>query len=183
MSTELDAQALQGMILEMKSLRTPPESDYRDRIKPGCKISANECKIRRLEDKLSAALKKNNQILTQCRKLEAKAACSKNYRILCELVDEIHGLLVNGSANHFYPSLARRKAVWERDKVEFATGREMVRCFHCSALLTWKQFTVDHLKPCAMGGGDEMDNLHPSCGSCNWDRPVEDISHQKAAQH
>lgn len=53
---------------------------------------------------------------------------------------------------------ALRLSVWER-----GDGA----CAYCRAPLTAKTFTVDHIRPVANGGSDDLGNLTVACGSCN----------------
>lgn len=41
------------------------------------------------------------------------------------------------------------------------------RCQHCGRQLSAKTATVDHLKPAALGGTDEVRNLSIACSACN----------------
>ncbi len=43
-------------------------------------------------------------------------------------------------------------------------------CFHCDNPLEEKAITIDHLVPLNRGGVDNIDNLVPSHGQCNWDK-------------
>lgn len=40
-------------------------------------------------------------------------------------------------------------------------------CVHCGCKLDINAFHVDHLFPIALGGGDNDENLAPSCPPCN----------------
>lgn len=41
------------------------------------------------------------------------------------------------------------------------------RCAYCGCEITQRQMHIDHIKPRRAGGSDDMDNLNPSCYSCN----------------
>lgn len=41
------------------------------------------------------------------------------------------------------------------------------RCQICGKLITYEEFTVDHIIPLAKGGTNDMDNLQSSCLRCN----------------
>lgn len=41
------------------------------------------------------------------------------------------------------------------------------RCAYCGREIKAIQFHVDHIQPKCFGGTDELDNLNPSCSSCN----------------
>ncbi len=71
----------------------------------------------------------------------------------------------------------RANRVWKHYKV-ILDGTVFVECCHCSRRLYHHEFTVEHLKPRALGGGDNIENLRPSCWKCNQIRPCEDISHK-----
>jgi 5-methylcytosine-specific restriction endonuclease McrA len=41
-------------------------------------------------------------------------------------------------------------------------------CWYCGLQLTpWKNFSIDHFEPTSKGGTDDINNLVPSCSSCN----------------
>ena len=40
-------------------------------------------------------------------------------------------------------------------------------CAYCGKEITIKEMEVDHLRPKRNGGTDDMDNLMPSCHTCN----------------
>ena len=40
-------------------------------------------------------------------------------------------------------------------------------CAYCGILLTEQQMQVDHIQPIIMGGGNDFENLNPSCRYCN----------------
>lgn len=81
----------------------------------------------------------------------------------CEWVDQ---------SNYRNTSIyARREMVWNK----YAEG-DKVSCHHCKTRLPFDKFTVDHLKPVALDGGDELANLRPSCEPCNRTRPLEAVT-------
>lgn len=42
------------------------------------------------------------------------------------------------------------------------------RCAYCGTKLEYKELQVDHIKPRLHGGSDDIENLNPSCRSCNF---------------
>lgn len=64
-------------------------------------------------------------------------------------------------------------------------------CWYCGCRLTYVEgdpvkpmdFTIDHVKPVASGGGNGLDNLVPACKDCNsrkGDMSLEDFRAQEA---
>ncbi|MCM3577439.1 HNH endonuclease [Micrococcus luteus] len=43
-------------------------------------------------------------------------------------------------------------------------------CVHCSKPLTMQTMTVEHMLPRSRGGSDDLANLRPACGRCNFGR-------------
>jgi 5-methylcytosine-specific restriction endonuclease McrA len=41
------------------------------------------------------------------------------------------------------------------------------KCWYCGTILQYETFHVDHFFPRALGGTNELENLVPSCASCN----------------
>lgn len=41
------------------------------------------------------------------------------------------------------------------------------RCAYCGQRIELKEMQVDHIKPKADGGTDELENLNPACALCN----------------
>ncbi len=41
------------------------------------------------------------------------------------------------------------------------------RCAYCGWILSFAVFTIDHILPKNLGGTDKLDNLFPSCRTCN----------------
>ena len=54
-----------------------------------------------------------------------------------------------------------RKSRWWQQKTSTNT------CYYCKKRIAFKNLTMDHLVPLAMGGRSTKDNLVPSCKSCN----------------
>ena len=54
-----------------------------------------------------------------------------------------------------------RKSRWWQQKTSSCT------CYYCGKKVAFKELTMDHLLPLAMGGRSTKDNLVPSCKSCN----------------
>ena len=54
-----------------------------------------------------------------------------------------------------------RKSRWWQQKC--SSGK----CYYCTKQISFKELTMDHLVPLAMGGRSTKDNLVPSCKSCN----------------
>lgn len=42
-----------------------------------------------------------------------------------------------------------------------------VKCYWCGLILWKKITTIDHVIPTSKGGGNEIENLVPSCADCN----------------
>ena len=57
-----------------------------------------------------------------------------------------------------YPDKKIRPLVWRK-----SDGR----CWYCGHKLDPWGFHIDHLEPRSKGGSDKLDNLFPSCPSCN----------------
>lgn len=54
-----------------------------------------------------------------------------------------------------------RKSRWWQQKCSSGT------CHYCGGRVSFKELTMDHLVPLAMGGRSTKDNLVPSCKNCN----------------
>jgi 5-methylcytosine-specific restriction endonuclease McrA len=66
------------------------------------------------------------------------------------------------------PRLSRREIVWNK------TGGY---CWYCDVALEWETFHVEHQDPRVLGGSNDLDNLVPSCPSCNYSKgknPLEE---------
>lgn len=56
-------------------------------------------------------------------------------------------------------SREQRRLLWHSD--------ERKRCVRCRSVLTWDNFTIDHIKPHALGGRSKLENAALMCRSCN----------------
>ncbi|MEI7911233.1 MAG: DUF262 domain-containing protein [Verrucomicrobiota bacterium] len=56
-------------------------------------------------------------------------------------------------------TVEQRRLLWHSD--------EKKRCPECKTQLTWNNFTVDHIKPHALGGRSTLPNAALMCRSCN----------------
>lgn len=48
-------------------------------------------------------------------------------------------------------------------------------CAYCGKKITIKDMQVDHIKPIAGGGTDDLNNLNPSCRLCNHYKRAEPL--------
>lgn len=53
---------------------------------------------------------------------------------------------------------------------ELVWGTYPHACMYCKTPLTWGSFTVEHRLPRSRGGSNELPNLGPCCGPCNFGR-------------
>lgn len=54
-------------------------------------------------------------------------------------------------------------------------------CAYCGCELEYERMAVDHVIPLAHGGADEMDNMLPSCRSCNHYKDTRTLEHFREA--
>ena len=54
-----------------------------------------------------------------------------------------------------------------RSRLELLAGRPWVECHYCGEHLTAQTMTLDHVKPVACGGLNEVRNFVPACATCN----------------
>ncbi len=59
-----------------------------------------------------------------------------------------------------------RKRIPDRDRREIYE-KYGGRCAYCGQPIPYKKMQVDHRKPLARGGADDMGNYMPSCRACN----------------
>jgi len=43
----------------------------------------------------------------------------------------------------------------------------LTKCALCGKKITYKELTLDHIKPIFVGGADELENIQASCYACN----------------
>lgn len=48
-------------------------------------------------------------------------------------------------------------------------------CAYCGCELEYENMQVDHMKPLRIGGEDELENMLPSCRSCNHYKATLDV--------
>lgn len=137
------------------------------------KDSARSTDVSKLGELLGKAKEENQRL-----RFKLNGNHVQRSSVLKRLLWDCLAILNAGSECKLSPSRYLRQVVWEEYKITFVTGREMIQCCHCWKLFSFDEFTVEHLKPKSLGGGDEMPNLRASCKWCNWTRPVEDISHR-----
>lgn len=51
------------------------------------------------------------------------------------------------------------------------------RCAYCGRKIEYKDMQVDHMHPKANGGTDDIDNLMPSCRTCNHYKRAERLEY------
>lgn len=60
----------------------------------------------------------------------------------------------------------KRRQLTRRDR-EFVFSKCAGHCAYCGLPITIDQMQVDHVEPFSRGGADILDNMLPSCQSCN----------------
>jgi len=197
---KLDQRALEAMQQEMMSQKSPPtrkpveDMSWEERhnhvltslfnMKEVCKElrrvnQSYKSHITGLQETIKAYQGVPDNELPRSQS-QTEAAELRRYRARCKKLNEtmrdIHAI-VNGFKGRTEIRMELRDEVW----MTYATVMNMgtfAQCCHCGKLLKQSQMSVEHLKPRVMGGTDDIENLRPSCFKCNWDRPVEDISHR-----
>jgi hypothetical protein len=53
------------------------------------------------------------------------------------------------------------------DKTAVPTNTPMVRCWYCGEILLLEEAQIEHQTPRSRGGTGNIENLVPSCASCN----------------
>jgi 5-methylcytosine-specific restriction endonuclease McrA len=76
-----------------------------------------------------------------------------------EILDQILGGVFEKKDSQRNFTLAQRRLIWNSDDEKC--------CRACGAPLTWDNFTIDHVKPHALGGKTELSNAALMCGPCN----------------
>ena len=59
-----------------------------------------------------------------------------------------------------------RKRVWEKTQG---------KCYYCGVEISLEEMTVDHLQPMSQNGTNDLDNLVPTCRSCNASKGVKTV--------
>jgi len=72
-------------------------------------------------------------------------------------------------ANHLWNTYEERRkranyAISKQEIRQMVFGRDGFKCVFCSSR---KSLSVDHIRPVAHGGGDDIENLQTLCKSCN----------------
>lgn len=199
-SVRLDRDSLEAMEREMKSQKSPPPrkpvedmtwEERHNKVLTSLINMKSVCKeLRRVNEayrkhitglqetpKAHTGLQDNELPRTPDQK---NASALRRYRARCkkmsEVMRDIHAI-ANGFQGRTEIRMDLREQVW----MKYATVMNMgtfAQCCHCGKFIKQCQMTVEHLKPLALGGTDDMSNLRPSCAPCNWGRPLEDISHR-----
>lgn len=196
----LDQRALEAMEREMKSQKSPPprksveEMSWEERHNQALSSLINMKEVCKELRRVNEAYKKHitglqetikayqgipanelprSQSQTDASELRRQRARCKR---MSETMRDIHAI-VNGFRDRTSIRMDLREEVWMTYAVVMNMGT-FAQCCHCGKLLKPSQMSVEHLKPRILGGTDDISNLRPACFPCNWDRPVEDISHR-----
>jgi 5-methylcytosine-specific restriction endonuclease McrA len=199
-SVRLDAEALSALELEMNSRKTPPprkpveDMTWEERHNQVLTSLINMKSVCKKLRRVNEAYRKHITGLQETLKAhtgfqdneldrtpdQINAAKLRRYRARCkkmsDVMRDIHAI-VNGFRGRHDVRMDLREQVWMKYAVVMNMGTFCV-CCHCGKLLKQVQMSVEHLKPVALGGTDDMSNLRPACFPCNWGRPLEDISHR-----
>lgn len=70
--------------------------------------------------------------------------------------------------------MAARKALTKKTRFE-VFKRDGFRCMYCGAHPPAVLLEVDHIKPVATGGGNDMDNLVTACEPCNRGKAAREL--------
>ena len=57
------------------------------------------------------------------------------------------------------------------------------RCAYCGEPLIWARWQIDHVVPLHKGGKDELENMIPSCASCNHYKSTLDLEQFRDRQY
>ena len=68
--------------------------------------------------------------------------------------------------------MRRKLSKAERQKVYQKCGG---CCAYCGQKILYKEMQIDHMKPLANGGADEISNMLPACRSCNHYKATLDV--------
>lgn len=76
-----------------------------------------------------------------------------------EILKRIFGGLFQKKDEHRGFTIEQRRLLWHSD--------DRKRCPRCHKPLSWSNFTIDHIKPHALGGRSTLSNAALMCRSCN----------------
>ncbi|MBP7050903.1 MAG: DUF262 domain-containing protein [Phycisphaerae bacterium] len=76
-----------------------------------------------------------------------------------EILKRIFGGLFQKKDEHRGFTIEQRRLLWHSD--------DRKRCPRCHKPLSWSNFTIDHIKPHALGGRSTLSNASLMCRSCN----------------
>ena len=80
-------------------------------------------------------------------------------------------------------NLPRRKACSYTSKKDVRNKVFELHGNSCLCCGSTENITLDHIKPVAHGGKNEIDNLQPLCKSCNSRKSASEIDYRKEATH
>lgn len=61
----------------------------------------------------------------------------------------------------------RKRRVYTKEERKFIYRKYEGKCALCGKKITYKELTLDHIKPIFVGGADELENIQASCYACN----------------
>jgi hypothetical protein len=76
-----------------------------------------------------------------------------------EILKKIFGGIFQKKDDQRNFTIEQRRILWHSD--------DRKKCPKCRRALTWANFTIDHIKPHALGGRSTLSNAALMCGSCN----------------
>jgi hypothetical protein len=68
---------------------------------------------------------------------------------------------------------------WSIAQFEELCQRLEWKCPYCGCSLSWRTVTVDHIVPVVKGGSNRIENINPSCWSCNASKGARDLEDWK----
>ena len=60
-----------------------------------------------------------------------------------------------------------KRRVYTKEERKFIYRKYEGKCALCGKKITYKELTLDHIKPIFVGGADELENIQASCYACN----------------
>lgn len=80
---------------------------------------------------------------------------------------------ISGTVHGRMWMMTRRKlSRAEREKIYYSCD---CRCAYCGCEIDYSDMQVDHATPLRIGGADEIENMKPSCRSCNHYKATFDV--------